>query len=142
MNKIAGFAGIFIFLSMLIFPSFVYADTPVAPAKVNTGITYDCANENGNTKYGECDFNDLILGTKKVINYAVTFALAFSVVIIAVAGFKYMISGDNASERSKANAMLKKVITGIVVIMAAWLIVTLITSQLLREDVLESVPLG
>ena len=94
-----------------------------------TGITYDCSLETG-SRPGECTFQDLIIATRRVINWGTLFALAFSVVVIAVAGGRYMISGDNAGERTKANNMLLSVVKGIAFILTAWLIVTLITNAL------------
>ena len=89
-----------------------------------SGITWEC-NPPGN-----CTFGDLINAVKTVVNWGTIFALQFSVVVIAYAGFKYMISGEKADERAKANKMLRSVVIGIIFIMAAWLIVTLIIRAL------------
>ena len=94
-----------------------------------TGITYECGEVAAGTS-GNCDFNDLIIAIQRVTNYGAEFALLFSVVVIAVAGAKYMTSGENAGERTKANKMLISVVKGIALILAAWLIVTLITNAL------------
>lgn len=138
-KKIGGFVAILFLFIMLSFPLFIYAqngNTEVqGPAQVqNTGIVYDCANESATlgSRPGECTFQDLINAVKKVVNWATLFALSFSVVVIAVAGARYMMSGDNAGERTKANKMLFSVVKGIVFILAAWLIVTLITNALVN----------
>src|SRR3989338_663165 len=136
-TKVISFAIASILLSI---PFFAYAETPTNPAgspsKVPTGITYDCANERGDTKYGECTFADVINAVKRIVNYVVEFALMFSVIVIAVAGGRYMMSGGNPSERAKANEMLLKVVKGTVIIIAAWMIVNLITTALLRSGVI------
>ncbi len=98
--------------------------------KGDTGITYDCAAENAGRAQGECTFSDLIIAVKKVVDWGTLFAIEFSVVVIAWAGFNYMISGENASKRREANEMLRKVAFGIAFILAAWLIVTLIAKGL------------
>ena len=106
--------------------------------KVNTGITYDCANENQGVAPGNCTFADLVAGTMRVINFGTEFALEFSVVVLAYAGFKYMISGDVPKARSEANHMFESVAIGIIVILCAWLIVNLIVSQLVNPAILQN----
>jgi len=107
------------------------------PAATDTGITYECEK---NGVYGNCSFDDFIKAVKKIINAGTVLALAFSVVVIAYAGFIYMKSGDSAAERSKANTMFVKVGIGIAAILGAWLIVKLITDQLLTEQVKQYLP--
>lgn len=141
-RKISGIIGATLLLIIFCLPSFSYAqpvNQPGVSQTSDTGITYECppVDKNGVLVYGECDFNDLVEGTKKIVNFGTGFALMFSVVVIAWAGFNYMISGDNASKRSDANKMLLKVLYGIGYILAAWLIVTLILNGL---GVVNSVP--
>ena len=116
---------------LILLPVFANAQGSVnSPGTTNTGITYDCAVENSGRAQGECTFQDLILAVQKVVKWVTIFALEFSVVVIAWAGFKYMTSGDNASKRKEANDMLVKVGWGIAYILAAWLIVTLVLKGL------------
>ncbi len=141
--------GINIFLFLLIFlPVLVFGDVSVT-ASPNTGITYECvqigagpkdANGKATDVYGNCNFENLVAATKKVTDWGAKFALSFSVVVIAVVGGRYMFYADNASERTKTHEMLWKVLIGIAFILAAWLIVTLITKALLGNAVLQSVP--
>ena len=78
-----------------------------------------------------CDsFDQLITAVKNVVNYAILIALAFSVVVLAKAGWIYMTSGGSASERSKANQMFVKVLWGIGWTLGAWLVVNLIVTAL------------
>ena len=139
-RKINGIiASIFLFISVLtptVILAQVQSGTQVDYTKVNpstatdakqTGITYECGN---GVTAGDCTFSDLVAATIKVTNFGAIFALSFSVVVIAYAGVKFMISGDFPAERTKAKSMLWKVVIGIIVILAAWLIVTLITNAL------------
>lgn len=99
---------------------------PLLLSAQGTGIVYVCVSG----APGECDFNDLIMAVTSVVNWATIFAIQFSVIVIAYAGFKYMISGDKPAERSAANAMMLKVVKGMALILLAWVIVRLILSAL------------
>lgn len=139
-KKISGMFGIVFLLAITLFPNYGYSQINESnDSKTGkTGITYECGD--GITA-GNCSFDDLVAAVKKALDFGIKFALSFSVVVIAYAGYRYMISGDNPGERKKANEMLWKVALGIVYILAAWLIVTLITNALLTEDVKKLVPL-
>ena len=106
-------------ISLFIFPIFIHAQA--------TRLTYEC------NPPGDCEFSDVIAAIQNLVSWGVTFALAFSVVVLVFAGYKYMISGDNPGERKEANKMLWKVVVGIVLVLAAWLIVNLITDVLLGK---------
>lgn len=108
----------FLLLSSLFFSSTAHAQL--------SGITYVC----NRGAPGECTFADLIEAVKALVNWGTIFALQFSVVVLAWAGFKYMISGDNASERREANRLLTNVVKGIILIICAWVIVRLIITAL------------
>jgi hypothetical protein len=130
----------FLFLSQIIAvfvlfasPVFIHAQGASTPG---TGITYECQRQvNGVTVYGDCGYGDLIAAVKRVIDWMIIFTLEFSVVVIAYAGFNYLISGDNPSKRAEANKMLTKVAIGIFFVLAAWLIVNLIATALLNSSV-------
>lgn len=83
-------------------------------------------------------FEQLLIAVKSVINFAVKFVLMFTVVIIAWAGWLYMSSGGNSGKRQEANKMFVNVGWGIFYIMAAWLIVTLITNALLKDEFIDN----
>lgn len=121
-KKIGGFIQVLFLIVLLSVPFLTYSvEDPEMEGK--TGITYYCLD-------GNCNFEDLLEAVKRVVDFAVGFTLFFSVVVIAYAGFKYMTSGDNASKRTEANKMLLSVAKGIVFILAAWLIVSLILRAL------------
>src|SRR4051812_10662718 len=96
------------FLLMLISGPFLALASPTDETKAGgTGITYECVK-------GECTWDDLIAAIQKILNWGTIFTLEFSVVVIAVAGGRYMISGSNPGERAKANKMLRSVVIGII----------------------------
>ena len=149
---------VFIFSLPSILKAQVGNSPPTAPTTPNvkvekapdTGITYECVQKgagpivNGvkSDIYGNCGFYDLVSAVIAVVNWGTTFALAFSVVVIAYAGFIYMKSGGSSSERDKANGMLWRVVIGIAVILAAWFIVKIISDVLLTGQVKSIIPLN
>jgi asparagine N-glycosylation enzyme membrane subunit Stt3 len=124
----------FAFLLFFIIPNLAKAQGTVTPPPppTGTGITYECVRSGPNNTqiYGDCTFNDLMAAVVKVVNWATVFAVSFSVVVITWAGALYMVSGANASKRTEANKMLRKAVIGLVFMLSAWLIVTLIASGL------------
>lgn len=124
-------------------PVFTHAQVTGGPgaSTPGTGLTYECQRTlNGRVIYGDCGYGDLIAAVKRVIDWVIIFTLEFSVVIIAYAGFNYLISGDNPGKRAEANKMLTKVVIGIFFVLAAWLIVNLIARALLTPAVLGVTP--
>jgi hypothetical protein len=128
LKKISAFTGMIFLMTLLFLPVFTYSAPSTDTANKKTGITYECMDSKG--VIGNCDFNDVLSAFKKVADFAAEITLSLSVIVIAWAGFKYMSSGGNPGERTKANQMLVKVAKGIAFILAAWLIVTLIMNAL------------
>jgi hypothetical protein len=79
---------------------------------------------------GECNFGDLLKAVDKIMNWGTIFALQFSVVVIAYAGYLYMLSEGNPGKLKEANDMFTKVAIGIAWIIGAWLVVSLIMNSL------------
>lgn len=130
-KKIINIFGSLFLLVFLLAPMIVLAQgstqpPPPPPPTSNTGIVYNCTSSTP----GDCTWDDLINAVRFLINWATIFAIQFSVVVIAYAGFKYMLSGDNQGERTKANGMLFSVLKGMIFILLAWVIVRLILSGL------------
>jgi len=130
-KKIFVSIGFIFFLS----PLFVLAQSggvnPPSSGTGPTGIVYECTG----SAPGECNFYDLIKAVKRITDFGAYIALAFSVVVIAYAGFNYMISGSVPSKRAEANKMLLSVVKGIIFILLAWVIVRLITGAILNPSI-------
>jgi hypothetical protein len=88
------------------------------------GLVYEC------NPPGECTFDDLVAATRNVVNTLTLYAIAFSVVVIAYAGFLYMTSGGNPGKISQATGMFTKVAIGLAVVIGAWVIVNMIAKGL------------
>lgn len=128
--KKMGFVGV---LSLVIFfplISVVSAQTPdTGTTDQTSGITTYCVGNDG--KDAPCNsFDELIGAVKTLVNFAVTFALSFSVVVLAVAGWTYMTSGGDPGKVKKAHEMFLSVAKGIFFVLAAWFIVNLIMTTL------------
>jgi hypothetical protein len=93
------------------------------------------AQECAGNQPGECTFDDLIRTVIRLTNWGTMFALGFSVVVIAWAGFKYLTSEGNPGKIKEANGMFLKVLQGIVIILIAWTLVKLITTALLKGGI-------
>lgn len=119
--------GSLLFTILYLIPVTTFGQADSAP---KDALVYECAGG----KPGECDWNDLISAVQKAVNWGATLAISISVVVVAYAGFVYMTSGGSPGERAKANKMFEKVAIGIFVILCAWLIVNLITSSLLKDE--------
>lgn len=155
MNKILKYIQILFLFTLVLLPVFSFAQisdkipTPVGVDTTgggkDTGITYECSRtdpkDSSGRIYGDCGYDDLIRAVQKFFDFVIPLALGFSVVVIAFAGFNYMISGESPGKRKEANESLKKVAIGIFFMLAAWLIVTLITNSLLQGGVTNLVPL-
>ena len=70
-----------------------------------------------------CGWNDLIQLGQNVMVWAIYFVGLASVVSITYAGWLYLSANGNSGQIGKAHAVFGKVITGIIITLAAWLIV-------------------
>lgn len=76
-----------------------------------------------------CGFKDFMTLINKFINYVVFFlALPLSAIMFTYAGFLLLTAGGEVSQKNKAKHIFTNVVWGIVIAVAAWLIVnTLLT---------------
>lgn len=78
----------------------------------------------------------LVQMLNNVVALLITLAItALAPVMIAYAGFLYVVSPVNASDRRKANDVLKSTIIGIIIALAGWLIVNAVLSALTSKGV-------
>jgi hypothetical protein len=80
---------------------------------------------------GACTFNSLLRLGLNVMYYLIYIAVPFAAISFAWAGFLYMTSAGNPSRASRGRQIFTNVGIGLVIILAAWLIVYTITSVLL-----------
>lgn len=138
-KRVSAFTVLLFLFTTMFLPVFVYSAPSPATDAGNTGITYECGD---GVTAGECTFDDLLRAVNNVVDFMIKITLALSVVVIAYAGFRYMMYADNPGERAKTTKMFYSVAKGIFVILAAWLIVNLITNALLTDEVKNTIPLN
>ena len=72
----------------------------------------------------DCNFDAFILLFSNVINFLLfDVAIPLSALVFAYAGWLYLSSGLKPDQRTKAKGIFGKVLLGIVIALAAWLIV-------------------
>jgi hypothetical protein len=88
----------------------------------------------------DCTFENLVTVAQEVANWIIKLGLMLSPLIFAYAGFLYLTSGANPGQRTKASGIFKNVAIGLVIMMCAWLFVSLILNALLDPTVLGNLP--
>lgn len=81
-----------------------------------------------------CDFDSLIELAKNVIDLITIISIPLAVIGFAVAGFKILTAGADPGKVSEGRELLMKIAIGFFFILAAWLIVNLITSTLFTGE--------
>jgi hypothetical protein len=87
---------------------------------------------------GDCDFNHLIELFRRVISFLIMIAIALSSIAFAYAGFLYLTSAGNEGKVSQAHGIFGDVLWGIIIALAAWLIVNAIAASLLNQSIIGS----
>lgn len=78
-----------------------------------------------------CDFNQLMIMINTIIHFLLfTIATPLVALIICYVGFLFLTSGGSAENRTKGKKILKNVIIGYIVALAAWLVINTIVKTL------------
>ncbi len=75
------------------------------------------------TPTNPCRFSHLADLINRVVKFLIIMILPLSAILFAYAGFLYLTSGGNTETKAKVTKMLTKAVAGIVIVLAAWLIV-------------------
>jgi|SRR3990167_7572882 len=103
-------------LTLFSIPYFVFA-APLVPSCSGT----------------ECGFDDLIVLVRNTINFLLIITAPIAAIMFAYAGFLYLTAAGDSGKISKAHGIFWTVLCGIVITLAAWLIISTITGALLKE---------
>ncbi len=82
-----------------------------------TGIVGNCADPNN------CGLQDFFNLLGRVFNFFIYLAVPLATLAIGYAGFLYLTSGTNEGNRSKAKEIIRNAIIGLVIALAAFVIV-------------------
>ncbi len=95
-----------------VLPNFVHAQSAIVPCD---GVVV------------KCGFTSFITLIQNIITFAIKYIIIpVGAIIFAYVGFLFLTSGGSSETRKKAKGIFIKVVIGIIVILAAWLIVSTI----------------
>lgn len=86
-----------------------------------------------------CDFEDLLEGANRLIDFALAVSVPLAMIVFAYAGFLYLTSAGSQSRMDKAKGLFKPVLIGFLWILTAWLVVSFIIKGLTSSDVSKGV---
>ena len=108
---------------------------PLTFALAQTQLAVKCPEFNPTTGTGGCGWNELFQMVKNVINFALFYlVLPVSAILFTYAGFIYIFNASNPGKRAKATGIFKNVLYGLLIALAAWLIVATILSAFGVKD--------
>ena len=85
-----------------------------------------------------CGYQDFLNLIKRVFDYLVIFAVPLAAGVIVVGGAIMMTAGTNDSKRSQAKKIIWMAVWGLVIVLAAYLIVKLVFTTLVKPDIIPS----
>lgn len=111
---------------------FVATDPNVLYAQVldfegDTGGIVPCAG-------ADCNACDLVTLAQNIINFAVYISIFVATLMFVWAGFLYITAGGDSGKIKNAHMLFWKVLVGMVIVLAAWLIVDAIMKVLFNDD--------
>ncbi|MEZ6209461.1 MAG: pilin [Candidatus Paceibacterota bacterium] len=101
------------------------------------GVVVKCNTElDANGQFVDpCTFDSVLAAINNVIDFLIYYmVIPIAAIVIMVAGFMYLTSGANPEKRKKARKMLLNLVIGLVLALAAWIIVKFILDGLGYED--------
>lgn len=87
----------------------------------------------GAGKQSAPDFKCVLATMQNVVNFAISIGVIIFVLVCAYAGFLFMFSSINAENKSKAKNILTNAVVGLLLALAAWLLVDFIMKTLYNE---------
>lgn len=84
----------------------------------------------------DCNFAKFVELINKIINFLITaIALPVSAILFAWAGFLYLTAAGNEGQIGKAHGIFKNVFVGLILTLAAWLIINLVIVTLTDKSI-------
>lgn len=77
-----------------------------------------------------CGFNQLVILANNIIRFLIIIGASLASIAFAYAGWLYITSGGDTGKISQAKDIFRKIVIGFVMMLAAWLIISLIIGML------------
>lgn len=78
----------------------------------------------------DCDWNALIEMINRIVAWLVMFLSIIAVIVMVIAGFRMVTSGGDVAAWTAAKQMFTNVVIGLIIVLAAWLIVDTLLATL------------
>lgn len=108
-------------LGTFFIPQFVSAEDPLDAAIVPT-----CEMAEGGGFVGACQLCDLVKLARNIINFSIALSVVIATLLFAYAGFMYFTAASSPENIKKAHGIFTKTLAGIVIILAAVLVINLL----------------
>ena len=123
-KQVVSFLSALLILFLFFLPSLVLAQTEQAG---ENGLAPTCGFD--------CDFNDFMEAFNEVLTFLIfTIAMPAAVIAIVIGGLYYMFNLGNDSHISQAKKIITAGVVGLIIALAAWLIVKVIVLTLVGSE--------
>ncbi|MEZ4200671.1 MAG: pilin [Candidatus Paceibacterota bacterium] len=78
----------------------------------------------------DCTFNDVVRLANRVINFLVQLLVVLGTIALVISGFKLVTSGGDQAAMESAKKMFTNVVIGLIIVLAAWLIIDTVLKML------------
>lgn len=112
--------------ALAILAPFILILLPVAALGQNVETGLVTCGYNGNP----CDTTDVVNFVNGLITFLISLLAVIAVIMLTITGFQMVVSGGNSSQMGVLKSRLTNIIIGIVIILAAWLVVDTIMKML------------
>ena len=119
-------------VQLLLLVALVFITTPTTTNAAGLTTVVPC----GNSGQAACTVCDLAKLAQNILNDAIYLAVFLSAMLFAWAGFLYLTNVANSGQHSRAVEVFKNVTIGLVIILAAWLVVDVLMRTLVGASVL------
>jgi len=129
-NYLTVFIGLFI-LSLFLVPQLSFAEVDNSIQNILSEGLVHCGKAGQDSA---CRFTDLYVLINRLVVFGLFLVIPIGTISIAIAGFKLILFSDNEGERKKAKDIIKWVVIGMVMALAAWLIIDTIVDALVNRE--------
>lgn len=82
-----------------------------------------------------CNFTEMANTVNRVINWFISMSAVVAAITFAIAGAKMLMNPENPGKREEAIEMFKKTVIGLIIVLAAWLIVKTVVGNFVDPDI-------